>query len=374
MVERMRREMIELGYDEVHVDRMGNLIGRLGHGPRLLAVDGHCDTVAVGNPDSWEVDPLGGEVRDGVILGRGAADQKGGLGAAIYAGAIIKELGVPEQITLLVVASVLEEDVEGLSWRHLTGTEGIRPAAVLLTEPTGLALNIGQRGRLEIGVRVSGVSCHGSAPDRGSNAIYRIAPIILEVEALHHRLGGDSVLGKGSIAATDIRSTAPSLCAVADSATLHLDRRLTEGETRESALAEVRDLPAVVAAAADVFVPQYRGTAYTGLLLTAECHFPPWLMDRDHPLVETALQTYLRQFGEEARLGLWQFSTNGVITCGECGIPTIGFGPGEEAHAHTTDDQVRVDDLVTSMEFYAGFVLGWASMQREDVSEDRGRS
>jgi putative selenium metabolism hydrolase len=214
---------------------------------------------------------------------------------------------------------------------------------------------------MEIGVRVSGISCHGSAPDRGSNAIYRIAPIILEVEALHHRLRSDSALGKGSITATDIRSTAPSLCAVADSATLHLDRRLTEGETRESALAEVRDLPAVKAAAADVFVPEYRGIAYTGLPLTAESYFPPWLMHRDHPLVKTAVHTYGCQFGEEARLGLWQFSTNGVITCGECGIPTIGFGPGEETHAHTTDDQVRVDDLVKSMEFYAAFVLALAS-------------
>ncbi len=360
IIESLELTMKSVGYDEVRIDGFGNLIGRIGSGPKLIAIDGHSDTVDVGNPATWEVDPFGGVLRDGVIYGRGASDQKGGLASAIYAGKILKEIGLPDDLTLLVVASVYEEDVEGLCWDYILNKEGIRPEAVVLTEPTDLRLCLGQRGRLEIKVKTSGRSCHGSAPDRGDNAIYRMAPIIREIEALHQRLESDSVLGKGSVTISDIRSTAPSLCAVSDSCTIHLDRRLTEGETLESALQEVKSLPSVEAAGAELTVPRYETKTHTGLLYPSDAYFPAWLMEEDHPLVRTSAEAYKEQFGEKAAVGVWQFSTNGVVTMGAHGIPSIGFGPGEEKHAHTPQDQVRVDDLVKAMEFYAAFVNSWA--------------
>lgn len=360
VIDRLRRGMEEIGYDEVEIDPMGNLIGRLGSGERVIAIDGHCDTVDVGNRDTWEVDPFGGECREGVIFGRGAADQKGGLVSALYAGKILKETGVPGNIALHVVASVFEEDVEGLNWKYIIEEDGITPDVVLLTEPTGLKINIGQRGRMEIRVKTRGISCHGSAPDRGENAIYKIAPVIEEVEQLHSSLEGDSVLGNGSVTITDIRSTAPSLCAVADSATIHLDRRLTEGETEEIALQQVRELPSVQAAAAEVFIPEYQIKSHTGLIYPVNAFYPPWLMDRDDPVIQTASRAYRELFDHEAGLGVWQFSTNGVTTKGIHGIPTFGFGPGREEHAHTPNDQVRVDDLVKAAGFYAAFVLAFS--------------
>ena len=131
VIERLRTKMLDFGYDEVRVDKMGNLLGRIGAGPRLIAIDGHCDTVGVGNPDTWEVDPFEGDYRDGVIYGRGAVDQKGGLTSALFAGKILKEIGLPEDISLLVVASVYEEDVEGVCWQHLvmdvSGTGRVAP-------------------------------------------------------------------------------------------------------------------------------------------------------------------------------------------------------------------------------------------------------
>ena len=338
--------------------KMGNLLGRIGSGSRLIAIDGHCDTVGVGNPDTWEVDPFDGDYRDGVIYGRGAVDQKGGLTSAIFAGKILKEIGLPEDLSLLVVASVYEEDVEGVCWQHLVMDEKLAPDVILLTEPTNLEIKIGQRGRMEMRVKVGGRSCHGSAPERGDNAIYKIAPIIREIEELHGRLESKSVLGKGSITVTDVRSTAPSLCAVADSATIHLDRRLSEGETLESAVREVRDLPSVKASGAEVTIPRYNIKTHTGYERLVEAYYPTWLMERDDHSVSVAVETYEKQIGEGAELSVWQFSTNGVATKGMYGMPTIGLGPGKEEYAHTPNDQVRVDDLVKAAEFYAAFVLG----------------
>jgi len=359
VIRRIQAEMGRLGYDDVWVDPLGNLFGRIGSGKRILAIDGHCDTVDVGNPDTWDVDPFQGDLRDGIIYGRGAADQKGGLASAIYGGKILKDIGMSEEVSLLVVASVLEEDFEGVCWKYIIEEGEIVPEAVLLTEPSNLGIRIGQRGRMEMKVKTRGVSCHGSAPERGDNAIYKAGPIIHDVERFHHSLTGDSILGKGSITITDIRSTAPSLCAVADSATLHLDRRLTEGETLESCLEEVADLESVKGTGAQVMVPEYEIVSHTGLTYPVKAYYPMWLMEEDHPLVQTAVRTYEVQSEEPADVGVWVFSTNGVATKGLFGIPTIGFGPGEEVHAHTPKDQVKVDDLVKAMAFYIAFCLAW---------------
>jgi putative selenium metabolism hydrolase len=359
VIARIEQEMQSLGYDDVRVDAMGNLIGRIGHGQRTLAIDGHCDTVGPGKLDSWQDDPYSGALRHGSIFGRGASDQKGGLAAAVYAGKILSELGLPDHSSVHVVASVLEEDIEGACWSHLIEHERLLPEAVLLTEPSNLTVAVGQRGRMEIRVRTTGQSCHGSAPDRGINAVYRLNPIVAEVEHLHHRLESSSVLGAGSVTVTQISSKAPSLCAVPDEATLHLDRRLTKGETLELAVEQITTLPAVKAVAAKVSVPSSTVLSYTGLEVPVTAYYPAWLMSSDHPLVEIAKQAHQGQLGRPARLSTWQFSTNGVVTRGVHNIPTIGFGPGEERFAHAANEQVRANDLVTAMSFYAAFALAW---------------
>jgi putative selenium metabolism hydrolase len=360
VIARIEQEMQTLGYDAVRVDAMGNLIGRIGSGRRALAIDGHCDTVGPGNRDSWQDDPFSGVLRDGSIFGRGASDQKGGLASAVYAGKILSKLSLPDDCSIHVVASVLEEDIEGACWSHIIEHEGLSPEAVMLTEPSNLTVAIGQRGRMEIRVRSTGQSCHGSAPDRGVNAIYRLNPIVAEVEKLHHRLESSSILGAGSVAVTEISSKAPSLCAVPDQATIYLDRRLTEGETMALAVEQIRSLPGVEAVAAEVSVPSYTVRSHTGLQVPVTAYYPSWLMSNDHQLVKVAEQAHQDQLGSPAQLSTWQFSTNGVVTRGLHDIPTIGFGPGEERFAHAANELVKTDDLVTAMSFYAAFALAWS--------------
>jgi len=359
VVLRVKQEMEKLGYDEVRIDAFGNAVGRIGSGERLLVFDGHCDTVGVGNLENWEVDPFSGEYRDGYIFGRGSTDQKGGVASAVYAGKVIKEIGIPEGMSVMVYASVLEEDQEGVTWQYIINEDNIKPKAVMLTEPTELGIRIGQRGRIEMKVSTRGISCHGSAPERGENAVYKMAPIISDIERLNSSLKDNKELGKGTITISDIRSTAPSLCAVADSATIHLDRRLTAGETLESAVSEVTNLPSVQQAGAEVTVPDYDVKSYTGIVYPVQAYFPMWLMEWEHPVVQTAVRAYQAQLGQERNIGTWVFSTNGVATKGLFDIPTIGLGPGEEKYAHAPNERVRVDELFKAAEFYAAFVLEW---------------
>ena len=114
VVLRIKEEMKKVGFDRVAIDPMGNVLGYVGHGKHLIAIDAHVDTVGVGNPENWSYDPFQGYEDEGIILGRGASDQKGGMASAVYAGKIIKELGLDGDYTLVVVGSVQEEDCDGL--------------------------------------------------------------------------------------------------------------------------------------------------------------------------------------------------------------------------------------------------------------------
>ncbi|RMH75230.1 MAG: YgeY family selenium metabolism-linked hydrolase [Calditrichaeota bacterium] len=357
VIERIRQEMETIGFDEIRIDGLGNLLGRIGSGPRVLAIDGHIDTVDVGNPDLWEVEPFRGQVREGMVYGRGSADQKGGIAAAIYAAKILKQMGMPEGVTLWITATVQEEDCDGLCWDYLVRKENFRPDCVLLTEPTNLNIYRGQRGRMEIKVQTEGISCHGSAPERGVNAIYKMAPIIAEIEQLNTRLKDDPFLGRGTVTITDIRSTSPSLCAVADSCTIHLDRRLTRGETLDTALAEIRQLPAFQKARAKLWVNEYRMPSYRGTEFPMQSYFPSWVLEEDHPFLKIAVQSYRNLFGDDPLVDKWTFSTNGVATMGLHGIPTFGFGPGKEEQAHAPNEHTPIEHLVKAMAFYAGYVV-----------------
>lgn len=356
VIARIRREMEKIGYDEIKVDGLGNLLGRIGNGQRILVIDGHCDVVDIGNLDNWEVDPTGGKIIDGDLYGRGACDQKGGLTSAVYAGKLLKQLGVPEDVTLWVVASIMEEDCEGLCWKYIVEENKMQPETVLITEPTNLDIYRGHRGRLEMKIKVDGVSSHGSAPDRGVNAIYKMAPIIQEIQELHARLRDDPFLGKGSVTVTDVRSTSPSLCAVADSCTIHLDRRLTKGETIESSLKEIRGLPSFKTAEAKAWVPEYTVPSYTGLNYSMQSYFPTWILEEDHSALQTAIKSYKNLFGKDPKVDKWTFSTNGVGIMGLYGIPTLGFGPGNEVYAHAPNERIPVDHLHKAVAFYTEFV------------------
>lgn len=347
----LKRQMEEAGFDEVFIDGIGNVIGRIGNGKKILAIDGHMDTVDTGNIDNWSFDPFSGEIKNGFVHGRGTVDQEGGPAAFVTTGRILKELGFDRDLCIYFVGSVMEEDCDGLCWKYIIEEDKIKPDFAISTEPTNLNIYRGHRGRMEIAVHFKGLSSHGSAPERGKNAIYMASRAALEIEKLNERLATDEFLGKGSITISEIISGSPSLCAVADYARIHLDRRLTWGETKESAVKEIEEI--VKEMDAKVEVLYYEGVAFTGKHYGMEKYYPTWKIPADHIAVTTGEAAFADLFGKKPLVDKWTFSTNGIALNGMYGIPTIGFGPGNEILAHAPDEKVAVSDLVAASAFYA---------------------
>jgi len=356
VVNRIREEMLRLGYDEVTIDPMGNILGRIGSGPRVIAFDGHVDTVDVGDPELWDRDPHSGDIENGILYGRGTSDMKGGVASSVYAGALLKKRGIPDDVTFYATGTVQEEDCDGLCWQYIINEDGLRPDLVVITEPTSLRIYRGHRGRMEMEVHTSGVSCHGSAPERGDNAVYKMAGIIADIEKLNDRLEPRDPLGKGTVTISEIRSTSPSLCAVADGCTIHLDRRLTIDETEETSVAEILALPSVQTVGATVTVLDYSVPSYTGLTYPTRKYYPTWEMAESEAAVEAAMTAYKVAFDKKPEVGHWTFSTNGVATAGMHHIPTVGFGPGHEHFAHAPNEQTEVEHLVCCVAFYSALV------------------
>jgi len=350
IIEKIKSMLEAAGFDELRVDGLGNLIGRVGHGEKNLAIDAHIDTVDTGDTSQWKFDPFSGEIKDGFVHGRGSVDQKGGAASMVTAGRILKELGYDGLFSVYFTFTIMEEDCDGMCWNYLIEKERLVPDFAVLTEPTNLGIYRGHRGRMEIELYFRGLSAHASAPERGDNAIYKASRAALEIEKLNDRLRSDDFLGKGSIAATLIESKSPSLCAIPDHCRIHLDRRLTWGETRESAIKEIRE---AVGEEVEIEVPVYNRSSYKGTSYKQEKYFPTWKIPEDHHLVKIAIRAYRLLFQEDPRVGKWTFSTNGVAICGKHGIPTIGFGPGNEVYAHAPNEKIPVDHLVKASAFYA---------------------
>ena len=372
VIQRIRQEMEKVGFDEVRVDPMGNILGRVGSGKRVIMMDSHTDTVGIGDRREWQWDPYKGKVEGGFIYGRGACDQRAGMASMVYAAKAIKELGLGGDYTLYMAGTIQEEDCDGLAWIYILRESGIRPDCVLITEPTNLKVYRGHRGRMEIEVHLRGRSCHASAPERGDNPIYKMTTLLREIEELNTRLRDDAFLGKGTIAVTEIRSLSPSLCAVPAACSIHLDRRLTAGETKESAVAEVKALSG--AKGAEVEVLRYDRPSYTGLVYPMEKYYPTWVLEEKHPLIQAAVETYRSLHDKPPVVDKWVFSTNGVGSMGTCGVPTVGFGPGEENVAHSVNERVAIDHLLEAARFYAVFPLVFTHMMESQpaVAGSRG--
>ena len=354
VAERTKSEMEKLGYDDVRIDSFGSVIGKLGDGEKVILYDSHMDTVGIGDPDAWAHDPYKGKVENGIIYGRGTGDNKGGLASMVYGAALSKKMGLLEGVTLYVVGSAQEESSDGLAYKTVITDDGLRPDVVVLGECTGLKIYRGQRGRMELTVTTRGISCHASAPERGENAIYKMVNIVKGIEELNRNLRDDDFLGKGTVAVTKMEVDTASLNAVPDKAVIYIDRRLTAGETKELATAEIRE---IAGDDAIVELSEYKATSYTGKEDGMEKYYPTWQLDADHHALKSAEAAYKEIFGEEPVVDKWTFSTNGVYTAGIEGIPTFGLGPSVEEVTHSVEDQVSIDDLIKAAAFYAGYPL-----------------
>ncbi len=348
----VENQAIQWGLD-FERDPMGNALIRIGEGPRAMVYDAHLDTVGVGDINSWKGDPFNAYEEDGVIYGLGAGDEKGGFASMFFGMVIARELNLlPSEFTLYLQGNA-EEICDGLASQVLVENKGMRPEGVVIGEPTGLRIYRGHRGRVEFSISFTGRSAHASMPHLGENALIKSSKALLELEELNKNFLEDHFLGKGSLVVSDLKVDTSSINAVPAKATLFIDRRLTAGETLERVKKEIEEAIQPYGGKIEVIESVFK--AYTGMNLKLEHYFPSWALPEMSPFVKVAQETHYLLTSEKATLGRWNFSTNGVYWMGKAGIPTIGYGPGEEEYAHTSNDQVPVDHLLKATEFYALF-------------------
>jgi len=352
--ERIAQEMRALGFDEVRFDKMGNILGRVGNGPKVIVFDSHIDTVGVGDPASWQWDPFEGKIEDGVLYARGACDEKGSTPGMVYGMAFARDLGLLDGWTAYYFGN-MEEWCDGIAPNTFVEVDPkVRPDYVVIGEPTRMNVYRGHKGRIELKVTAKGKSAHAASNHLCDNAVYKLLPVIEGLRDLEPKLGDHPFLGHGKITLSDLKVSTASINAVPDEAVIYIDRRMTFGETKEEAVEQVRALiPEKDRDSVTVEELFYDEPSYTGFVFPVDKYFPAWALEENHPLVQAG-QTTRQLIGlPYAPSGKWDFSTNGIYWAGKAGIDSIGFGPGDERVAHAVLECVSLEDVVKATEFYA---------------------
>lgn len=361
LADRVLDEMRALGYADVRRDEAGSVIGRIpgrGSGPTVM-LSCHLDMVAVGDPSGWAVPPLDGEVRDGVLHGRGAMDIKGPLAlqthvAACLAGQLEGDL---------IVAHPVYEERGGLGMDELLRSGEVRPDAVIIGESTSGDVCIGHRGRAELEIVLRGIAGHASAPERARNALGLLPEVLHAVERVaadqphHPRLGASSVVTTQIDVRPETRNVIPDEVVVA------LDWRILPDATPEQLVARIeRAIRERVPETGDgrewmVRMARERQRTYTGREHDRDLFTPGFLVDEGLPMVQAAAAAVGRRGSSgPARVRPWTFATDGGWTCGIHGIPTIGFAPGEERHAHTNTECLDLDEARWAFDRYGPMI------------------
>ncbi len=369
VVERIREEMEKVHFDKIDIDKMGNIIGTIGHGKHVIAMDAHIDTIGIGDERLWQYDPYEGYEDEHVIIGRGGSAQKGGMASMVYAGKIIKELKLEDDYTLLVTGTLQKEECEGLCWQYMINEDKIQPKFVVITEPTSCNIYRGQRGRMEIKIVVEGLNCDWSEPEAGENALYKMDPILNDLKELNEKAHYDDFLGKGSLIVSEMSFTSPSSCDEKDSCTILIDRRITNGETYQDALEQIRDLNSVREMRGVVSIYDYEKPSYKGVVYPTAAYCPTWVMEEDHKVCKTLVQGYKALFNKEPLVDKWMLSTNGACIMGIYDIPCIGFGPGHESEAHSPNERTWKSELVKAAAMYAVIPSLYVSREEKGINE-----
>jgi putative selenium metabolism hydrolase len=345
----VEKKMIALGYDEVVVDAMGNLLGRIGSGPKSILFDSHVDTVEVNDAEKWALPPFSGDIVDGRLCGRGSVDMKSSVAATVYAAALAKAAGRDTGRTIYVSCTVSEEDCDGENLKHLFKEQSLRPDYVVICEPSANRIVLGHKGKAQISIKTHGVSAHGAAPEKGVNAIYEMADIIRRVETTNLELMKREA-PRPTLVMSRISSVAASLNAVPSECEAYLDRRMVPGETEEDIRQEMARI--IEGKNATWEVGTLHRKSWTRMDIRYEPFHLAWKIDLDHELTRACIAAYEAYFGTApVDYGFWDFSTN-AVTPVSMGIPTIGFGPGDNKLAHMVDESCPVNQVVDACGFY----------------------
>ena len=345
---RVASEMKKLGYDSVTIDKLGSVMGKIGFGKKKILYDAHTDTVGIADIRQWKTDPHKAVFKNGIVYGRGACDDKGCVASMVYAGGLVKKLGLTGDFTLYVSASVQEEIAEGYGIDYLLKHLKFTPDCVIIGEPSNLQIVRGHKGRVEVKITVKGKSCHASIPHEGDNAIYKALPLVKNIEGLNKKYREFPGLGKPVISVTQIETKNASINTVPDNCSFYIDRRTIVGETKKGITSEIKS-----ACGKNIKIDYLKK------------FFNAWFLPPDHYLIKSAVEAYKKAYGKKADVILWPFCTNGSFTMGEKRMPTFGFGPGEPKYCHVANEQILFSDVMEAIKFYSIFPLTFIQKEIE---------
>lgn len=345
------------GYDEVHIDEAGNCLGRVGRGTTVVLCDAHIDTVEPGDAAEWGFDPLTARIKERTISGRGVIDDKGPLTALAVAGKAIKELGLDDEVTFWVSASIAEEDIEGSCVRAMMEKAPFTPDAVIVAESSDGHIIRGHKGRALIKMEVTGKTAHAAEAHLGENALIKALPLIKALDEWDD-LPSDPFLGMGTIEVTTVICDTPSLNTIPGKVTVIADRRIAKGETQEELLTQLAPFLKLGDARAAIDTEQIM--TYTGYKIEQLDYFPSWVMEESHPVIQAAKAACEAITGTACIVGRWNFCTNATYLCGMRGIPSVGYGPGDHSLCHSDHEILSFDDLTEAAAVYAAIALSIA--------------
>lgn len=347
----LRDAMQAHGFDEAWIDEAGNAVGviRRGAGPTIM-LNGHIDTVPVGNEDLWPHPPLAGVVADGRLWGRGASDMKSSLACMVVAAGEVARQGFAGTI---ILAGVVQEEIGGLGARWLS--EHHQPDLVILGEPSKMQFKLGHRGRIEVDVHLPGRIAHAAKADLGENALYRAARYLAKLEALE--LPGDGLLGASTATPTRLRSLPEDGAnVVPGEAIITIDYRNVPSDPPEEVLARLARLdPDATLRITDEHAVSENGSVDRRFPRINPAYLAP---GENHwtNAVRDALREILPRHGIPFEEGTWWFATDAPHLARE-GAIVLGLGPGEEELAHTTQESVRLDMLAVGTTTYRDLLL-----------------
>ena len=338
--------MKRLGYRDVTRDEYGSIFGFIGPKQETTAIlfDSHTDVMPVRG--KWEHPPFAGEISNGRLYGRGSTDMKGSLCSSIY-GAIEANKNNKLKKQYVVSASVLEEEIEGVALGKII--DRVKPENVVICEPSKLQIKLGHKGRIEYLLRVNGKTFHSAFPNQYDNTINLAAKAISALKNIKftnsHEMG-DGVLTPTGLETNSNTSMAPS------QSSIRFDRRTVPGDNENLTRKEIMDiLNKIDTNAYSLEIEEREVITYTGEKIICRKIFPPWVIKKNHELVSSLTQA-VQKNGIDVNLSYWPFCTNGVESMGNRKINTIGFGPGNEELAHTTDEYVEIDHLHKASSVY----------------------
>ena len=372
LAKKILKKLTEIDVDDAFIDDIGNVIGILwgeDKGPNIM-LNGHLDIVPPGNLENWNgYDPFGAEIdEDGNIHGRGASDLKGGLSVQLYTMKLLinlKKQGVSLPGNLIFSAVVHEEAAEMLGMEYLLKTtlpeKELTCDVVLLCEPTDLKIMLGHRGKVEIVIKTIGKTAHSSKPDAGINAIQKMVPVLGKI---FNEMGKDEfihpLLGDRCFAITNIVSKPAGLSIIPDECEISIDQRYLPAEKVTDIIAKYEEITEKIKKkdpefSASIEVREINEKSYTGYKKTAKKNLPPWITDKNNLFVRKTLHA-LKCLGQEPTIDYWEFGTDGSMSKGILGIPTIGYSGMEIRYAHTAQDRVNIEKMLLSLEGYFSIV------------------